>query len=60
MATPQERARAMAVHSIADEIRLRGNADETDVVYDADGSLRAVPEHERGGHPDQHVGTPAR
>lgn len=60
MATPQERARAMAVHSVADETRLRGNADETDVVYDADGNLRAVPERERGGQPERRLGAPVR
>jgi hypothetical protein len=45
----------MAVHSVADETRLRGNPDETDVVYDADGNLRAVPLDERGGYVPERV-----
>jgi hypothetical protein len=48
MATPEERARAMAVHSVSDEARVHGNADETELVFTGDGALRRVPPSDRG------------
>jgi hypothetical protein len=56
MATAEERARAMAVHSVSDEARVHGNADETELVYTGDGVLRRVPRSERGaGTPEHHA-----
>lgn len=39
--TQEERDRAMAVHSVDDETRVHGDADETEQVMGADGDLRA-------------------
>lgn len=46
--TQEERDRAMAVHSVDDETRVHGDADETDRVMGADGGLR-VPDPEELG-----------
>jgi hypothetical protein len=45
--TQEERDRAMAVHSVDDETRVHGDADETEQVMGADGDLR-VPDEPAG------------
>lgn len=50
--TQEERDRAMAVHSVDDETRVHGDADETEQVMGADGDLRLPspePEPDAGG-----------
>ncbi|MBB5787910.1 hypothetical protein [Jiangella mangrovi] len=49
--TQEERDRAMAVHSVDDETRVHGDADETERVVGANGDLR-VPEPEPGNDED--------
>lgn len=47
--TQEERDRAMAVHSVDDETRVHGDADETDTVMGADGDLRPPSPEDDGG-----------
>jgi hypothetical protein len=56
MATPEERRRAMAVHSLDDESRVRTGGDETDVVL-SDAGIERV--HEPVGDDDARDGTGA-
>jgi hypothetical protein len=40
--TPADISRAMAVHSVDDETRVRTSGDETDVVADGSGELQCL------------------
>ncbi|PZF83051.1 hypothetical protein [Jiangella anatolica] len=50
--TQEERDRAMAVHSVDDETRVHGDADETEQVMGADGDLRVPDEPVEPVEPD--------
>lgn len=44
MPTQEERDRAMAVHSLDDQTRLRRGGDETDTVMDGGGEIQSPPD----------------